>query len=443
MILPELFIDQMKNRLGTEYSEFESALHSLPPVSIRINPDKIENELNIDAQVPWCKAGYYLKERPVFTLDPFFHAGHYYVQEASSMIVDHLLKYLEIKPESKILDLCSAPGGKSTILLSHLKDKGIVHSHEFDQRRASVLKQNIERWGYANNIVTTGSLQFMSRMNLRYDLILIDAPCSGEGMFRKEPEAIRQWNSKKVNQCVAMQKNIMSIADSLIAENGFIIYSTCTWNNLENEEILQSYVSSGRYNSIPIKDHFNLSQSVDPIYSYRAYPHKSKGEGLTFSVLQYQGDTPTTNNTIKSNIIESTTDSDFKSRIFNDSEFTNFTIKNTRYAVPVQIAAYVSEIYRVMSVIHAGIAAGEYKGLDYYPAHGMSQSIYLNPDIPYFNLELTEAIQYLRAITPVNQIKSDSKWMIAKYRSANLGWFKSGGSGLKNYYPKHLRIISF
>jgi 16S rRNA C967 or C1407 C5-methylase (RsmB/RsmF family) len=220
MTLPDLFKVQMKNLLGPEYPDFEEALHISSTPSVRLNPFKSEHQLPLAEPVPWCSGGYYLKERPNFTIDPFFHAGHYYVQEASSMFIDYILRSINFKTNSKILDLCSAPGGKSTLLLSFLATDGFLHCHEYDSFRAGILKQNIERWGYPNTIVTSGAMTQLENLDVRYDLILIDAPCSGEGMFRKEPEALKQWNENKVHHCSHLQKNIMNVADTLCAEDG-------------------------------------------------------------------------------------------------------------------------------------------------------------------------------------------------------------------------------
>lgn len=444
MILQEEFKLQMKNILGQEYSDFIEALHREPMVSIRTNPAKPENQLELFKPVPWCPTGHYLKERPVFTIDPFFHAGHYYVQEASSMFLDYVLNSIEIPLNPKILDLCSAPGGKSSLILSYLNNKGSLHCHEFDPYRQGVLKQNIGRWGYPNAIITYGSLQQLQKLDIRYDIILIDAPCSGEGMFRKEQEAWKQWNPNKVNHCSNIQKSIMAIADNLCTHNGYIIYSSCTWNTSENEEILQEYVKSENYRSVQIENNYPIHESFNSTYTYRFFPHKIEGEGFTISVIQRMRETTTSSTTHKTNIhfkTESTIE--FNDLINEPDRFTSIYFKDNSIAVESELMSHFKSIFERVNTSYFGIPIGMKKGNDFYPAHALSQSMFLHTQIERLDLNRQLSLDYLRALIPNISIKSNSKWLIASYQSANLGWLKTGGQGLKNYLPKNQRIISF
>ncbi len=442
MTLPTEFTKQMTGLLGSEYSDFEYAMQQKPAVSIRINPAKPENELKLSDQVAWCTEGFYIEDRPIFTLDPFFHAGHYYVQEASSMFLDYILKKLNLSPKPRILDLCSAPGGKSSLLLSHLQSRGILHCHEFDVHRHSILKQNIIRWGYPNAIVTYGSLLQLQKLNIKYDVILIDAPCSGEGMFRKEEDALKQWNNKKIGHCQNIQRHILSIADTLCAQQGYIIYSSCTWNTRENEEVLEDYIISNRYEAVEIKHDFPIPQSNKFSFTYRMYPHKIKGEGFTISVIKKQSDTLEKHRKTKSGIL---LQSNVNTPLWlnNSDDMVTIFFKDHYFAIPKDLEEDTIEIFEKVNTSSFGIPLGSFKGDDFYPAHGLSQSILLRNDLESIDLNKQQALNYLRALTPDIVYNSGSKWLTGKYKSASLGWIKSLSTGLKNYFPKNQRIISF
>ncbi|MBK6546342.1 MAG: hypothetical protein IPG12_13885 [Saprospiraceae bacterium] len=445
MNLPLQFIEQMKAILGNEYSDFESSLHDKLPISIRINPFKTENDLILSDPVAWCTNAYYLNERPSFTLDPFFHAGHYYVQEAASMFIDFILKSIELPIHAKILDMCSAPGGKSTLMLANLSQDTLLHCHEFEPLRANVLRQNIERWGYSNTIITQGSLDKLERSDIKYDLILIDAPCSGEGMFRKEKEAINQWNQNKINNCVHMQNQILRIADKLCAENGYIIYSTCTYNTKENEAITNPYLENEKYTSVNIKNDFSICEPNSKNFTYRFFPHKSKGEGFTVSVLKKQEAIKFSENSnyVKKSKIRPSNNTTHFEWLSNPDAFSIIGLKDSLYAISNFWADTIQHLMQIAPIYYAGIPIGQFKGKDFYPAHGLSQSNHFSKNIELSDLEFNQAINFLKSNAPEIAVKQKSKWAIASYRSANLGWLKSNSNGLKNYFPKNQRIISF
>ena len=221
----ENFIDTQKN--------IES------PTSIRLNPFK-KASVQTDQQVPWCAEGYYLDKRPSFTFDPLFHAGCYYVQEASSMFIGHLLK--QIRPDNnepiKILDLCAAPGGKSTLINSALNSNDLLVSNEIIKTRVPVLCDNLNRWGTANIIVTNNDPRDFSRVTGFFDIILVDAPCSGSGMFRKDPAAMSEWSEMNVTLCHQRQERILADVYPALKKDGYLIYSTCSYSHQENEDIL-------------------------------------------------------------------------------------------------------------------------------------------------------------------------------------------------------------
>ena len=250
---------------------FERYLQSFeeePPVSIRLNPKKAEGLSVVDGeQVPWCRGGYYLPQRPNFTMDPLLHAGCYYVQEAASMFLDAVLRQCIVHSaecivhssepdkaqpnyelrtmnyELKCLDLCAAPGGKSTLLRSVLPADCVLYSNEPIRNRASILLENVTKWGYDNHIVTNAYPRDYRKSKMMFDLILCDVPCSGEGMFRKDPATIREWSPQQVDKCAALQREIVSDAWACLQPGGILIYSTCTFNTKENEENIRWYLS--------------------------------------------------------------------------------------------------------------------------------------------------------------------------------------------------------
>ena len=259
--LPKEFIHTTKALMGEE--RFERYLHSFEeetPVSIRLNPMKLpEGKYQMEDAVPWCRNAYYLAKRPNFTFDPLFHAGCYYVQEAASMFLDEVLKtLLRPLPEMKgsnytqeqilstplprreglgvSLDLCAAPGGKSTLLRSALPADCVLYSNEPMQKRASILLENVTKWGYKNHHVTNLYPRDYRKSKMKFDLILCDVPCSGEGMFRKDEATIKEWSPQNVEKCWQLQREIVSDAWACLDDGGILIYSTCTFNTKENEE---------------------------------------------------------------------------------------------------------------------------------------------------------------------------------------------------------------
>ena len=313
--LPAEFTEYTRLLMGAE--RFERYLESFEepaPVSIRLNPKK-KLEVRgkrlevIDGEpVDWCREGYYLKQRPNFTMDPLFHAGCYYVQEAASMFLDEVLRQMHnayvnhqpsaIRPQTA-LDLCAAPGGKSTLLRSALPADCVLYSNEPIRTRASILLENVTKWGYENHIVTNCYPRDYRQAKMKFDLILCDVPCSGEGMFRKDEATIREWSPQQVEKCWQLQREIVADAWACLNEGGFLIYSTCTFNTKENEEnirwILEEF--DAEVVNIEMKPEWNITGSLlegfdEPVY--RFIPGISRSEGLFLCVIRKanHGDCP-------------------------------------------------------------------------------------------------------------------------------------------------------
>ena len=297
-LYPEDFLRKMRNLMQEdEYALFIKALAQPAPVSIRLNPFKKTDCFKDSEQVPWCSEGYYLPARPVFTTDPIFQAGGYYVQEASSMFIEQVINNLHAKNKDlSVLDLSAAPGGKSTHLLSLLSSDSLLVSNEVIRSRVNILEENLVKWGCSNYIVTNNDPADFTRLPDSFDIILVDAPCSGEGMFRKDKEAPLQWSPDNINVCVSRQERILSNILPSLKEGGFLIYSTCTWNEEENESNIRNLLLKENFSSlrIPLNPQWGIKESKTGIndnilYTYRFYPHKLKGEGFTISCIQKAG----------------------------------------------------------------------------------------------------------------------------------------------------------
>ena len=296
--LPAAFIEYTRQLMGEErFGRYLKSFEEEPPVSIRLNPKKMADggwQIEDAEHVPWCRNGYYLKQRPNFTFDPLFHAGCYYVQEAASMFLDEVLRqYLtsDIRPHTS-LDLCAAPGGKSTLLRAALPDDCVLYSNEPIRNRANILLENVTKWGYANHYVTNVYPEAYRKSKHRFDVILCDVPCSGEGMFRKDEATIREWSPQQVEKCWQLQRDIITDAWACLNDGGLLIYSTCTFNTKENEEnirwILDSF-KDAKALDINTKPEWYITDSLlegfhEPVY--RFIPGISRSEGLFVCVLR-------------------------------------------------------------------------------------------------------------------------------------------------------------
>ena len=297
MNLPADFVAETRRIMGDErYNRFVGAFDEEAPTSIRVNPRIVgDGCFDGEKQVPWCSEGYYLNDRPQFTFDPLLHAGCYYVQEASSMFVTHVLRTVDSNHTSQFaLDLCAAPGGKSTALRSVLPDDCVLISNEPMGNRAQILLENVTKWGGPNHIVTNNYPRDFRKAKLKFDLILCDVPCSGEGMFRKDPNAISEWSAQNVEKCWQLQREIVADAWECLNPGGLLIYSTCTYNTKENEEnirwILDTY--DAQVLDIPVDPSWNITGSLlegfnEPVY--RFIPGITRGEGLFVCALRKAG----------------------------------------------------------------------------------------------------------------------------------------------------------
>jgi 16S rRNA C967 or C1407 C5-methylase (RsmB/RsmF family)/NOL1/NOP2/fmu family ribosome biogenesis protein len=441
--LPQPFIDNIQPQLGAEWEAFVASLNTPSPISIRFNPFK-ENNLKNDTQTPvlWCNNAVYLLERPVFTLDSHFHAGAYYVQEASSMLVGWAVKQLcgNQKP-LKVLDLCAAPGGKSTLLSSVIHADSLLICNEVIKSRVGVLKENIQKWGMANVHITNHDPEDFEPLQGFFDLILVDAPCSGEGLFRKNPAAINEWSPQNVQVCSQRQQRILSAIVPLLAPNGLLIYSTCTYNNAENQANAAWLVESKGLTHQPLDVPESWQVSAQQ-YGYQCYPHRVRGEGFYFSIFKNNTDNQTDwwGRSFKSfKKVKPGQAIELRRWLQNPDRF-SFYIKPNDDIIAILTDQIDDLIIIDNNLINKGLGLtmGVFKGQDFIPDHALALSVELNQNMTTLNVTESEALQFLKKENLT--LDTPKGWLVVRYDNLAIGWAKGLGNRLNNYLPKDWRI---
>ena len=439
----------MTRYLGKEeYDQLAEALSLPAPTSIRINPKKNFQLSTLNSQlstVNWCPSGFYLSERPSFTFDPLFHAGCYYVQEASSMFLSHVLREY-VKEPVVALDLCAAPGGKSTLALSELPEGSLLIANEVVRQRANILAENIMKWGNPNCIVTNNYAEDFQAFSHMFDLIICDAPCSGEGMFRKDPDSINEWSLANVDTCWRRQRDIVSNIWHTLKEGGIFIYSTCTYNPLEDEENVAWMAKSLGAEVLschPLKE-WGLTET-----NTHFYPHRIKGEGFFISVLKKteQGardeeqETRSKKRGAKGKGQKTKIPAELKCWLTESDLFTLFEEQEEFKAFPTVHHDFYQLAKSNLKVIHAGIELAFLKGKNLQPSQSLALSNNLNKEAyPTAEVDEQQAIAYLR--TEALQLPADTPkgYVLITYQGHPLGFVKNIGNRANNLYPAEWRI---
>ncbi len=449
---PQAFIDRMKVYLRDEFDAFMLSLDEPVTTSVRLNPKKYklaDSSLPIDKKIAWTENGYYLSERPSFTFDPMFHAGAYYVQESSSMFLEQAFRSIPDGDSAiRVLDLCAAPGGKSTHLLSLMNEDSLLVSNEPIASRNHILRQNLARWGNANVIVTQNKAEDFAKLGHFFDVIVIDAPCSGEGLFRKDKSAINEWSEANVTMCAERQQDILSNIVQCLKPNGYLIYSTCTFEEAENLSNINYLIMEQGMESLCIQnaDSFKpelTSVSIGEAKGYAFYPHRTKGEGFFISLLRKKGHSIERSLTQQKTTNDKTTNEllPYLSQFVNDAE--KFSVLKHQPYFNILPTVFMNDYKRLaqhLYIRNAGISAGEIKGKDFIPAHELSLYQGFKTDFPTAELDMRSAISYLKAESI--SIPTDHKgWMTVKYKGANLGFVKALPNRINNYFPKEWRIL--
>ena len=508
-LIPLEFIEWMRS-LGAPFDneDFFRALEGEPEVCVRLNrrkilPEKMSSDnqasgyaLSISSvfdeegidftPVPWCDTAFYLSKRPQFTLNPLLHGGAFYVQDASSTIYERLVSELLRRDDFprpqgglKVLDMCAAPGGKTTAVINALPDTATVVANEYVEKRARILEENLMKWGFPNVIVTNSDTAVIADCGALFDLVTVDAPCSGEGMMRKEEEARRQWSRGLVEQCAALQRDILRNAVRALKPGGFLIYSTCTFNPEENERNAE-YITTGLgLKPIEILPEGvpetcrRVSAEVSDVPALRFMPHITRGEGLFVSIFR-KDDAAGTDDDIPdyATLTEKRTkksrnrncnrknnskgnnparSEDFTTLLTRDSTFIVSDLKNNDWKESVSEKGVVSlfspevealsEMLGKVRILSCGVKAGEIKGKDLVADASLALSVALDGKrFPNVDLSHDDALKYLRRESVTLGADLPKGIVTVSYRGIKLGTAKHLGNRTNNLYPSYWRI---
>ena len=454
MSLPAPFLQTLEGVVGFNKAAFEAVHTSGETVTaIRVNPNKNSDQILFEhtSPVPWCTHGHYLNTRPSFTLDPSFHAGAYYVQDASSMFLWQALTQVVGDSDGlKVLDLCAAPGGKSTLLSSYFEN-GLVVSNEVIKQRAAVLVENTSKWGAHNMVVTNNDPSHFQSLPQFFDVMVVDAPCSGSGLFRKDPSAIEGWSLDLVALCAQRQQRILADALPALALGGTLIYATCSYDPNEDEHIADWLVNEMGLTpqAIDINNYPGIVESIAPISKapgYRFYPDQIKGEGFFIAAFKKEKEvevgTALTSFKSKEAVLEKLTkkmQEQVAEVLPANDTIATFLQSGMIKAIPAVFESSILQLASQLYIKKAGVSVGELKGKDFIPAHEYALS-YLPLDI--FNkvdLDKEQALSYLRRAE--FNCSGEKGWNLMRYNGLGLGWAKILPNRTNNYYPQEWRIL--
>ena len=447
-MLPAVLLDSLKNVPGFDREAFVAVHESGKQLTtVRMNPAKAAScdpEWEVEGAVPWCPHGLYLKTRPSFTLDPLFHGGAYYVQEASSMFLWEIFRqHAGENTAQRVLDLCAAPGGKSTLIASYFSD-GIVIANEVIKQRVQVLIENITKWGSDHVVVTNSDPAHFQSLPGFFDVMVVDAPCSGSGLFRKDPAAVSEWSEANVQLCSQRQQRILADALPALREDGLLVYATCSYSVDEDEAIAKWLVDE--MNMEPLRLELNSawgiveSEVAGGAYGYRFFPDKAGGEGFFTAVFRK-----------KSNPVRGksrTQALSFPSRQQQQQleSFVSLPDGFSLFSTPEAIRTIRGEWLTDLSILagslyirKAGVELGSLKGKDFVPSHELALSLLAKDQFATLPLTKEQALQYLRR----KEIIADAPvgWTLVQYCALSLGWVKVLPNRINNYYPAEWRIL--
>jgi 16S rRNA C967 or C1407 C5-methylase (RsmB/RsmF family)/NOL1/NOP2/fmu family ribosome biogenesis protein len=443
-MLPDQFIQRIKSQDYIDSEALMNAFEEKPPVSIRLNSSKWIKSPKYSERVDWCINGYYLDKRPSYTLDPLFHAGCYYPQEASSMFLEQaIIQSKESLENICVLDLCAAPGGKSIHLSDLIGQKSLLVANEVIRSRASILAETITKWGSANTIVTQSDPSVFGRLSGFFDIILVDAPCSGEGMFRNS-EAVKEWSVENAAHCSERQKRILMDVWPALKENGILIYSTCTFNPAENEENVNWLLSKHEAETVSMNiERFKGVEEIiyNGIYGYGFYPGKIKGEGFFISVIRkkVKQERKLFRNQKRSVLLPEKIEYEIAKKWTNFSHERLLRWNNDIFALHGNIDDYI-QIVNNMNVIKAGTKIFTVKNNNYVPSHDLAlSSQFIKNTFPHEEINLTNATRYLSRNNFMLNCSSKG-WNIVSYKGVCIGFVNDIGRRVNNYFPVDWRI---
>lgn len=427
--LPQKFLEDMKEILKDEYEDFIKSYEEPKTTGLRVNTLKISKEelLNLNlfnlTQIPWANEGFYYDEtvdRP--GKNPLHEAGAYYLQEPSAMSV---VPKVDVQEGDKVLDMCAAPGGKSTYILSKLNDTGLLVSNEINPIRIKALGENLERFGAKNCIITNTDSNNLRKVFTGYfDKVVIDAPCSGQGMFRKDEVAIKDWSYAKVLECQSIQREIIRDGYEMLKNGGILVYSTCTFAKEENETIINEFI-----------EEFENAKLIE---MDRVWPHKVKGEGHFVAKIQKLEDEDCATKELKTKRLDKEIKDykDFEKKFLNVNIGNKFDLRGENlYLIPEE-----SPDTKKLKVLRYGLHLGVLKKNRFEPSHALSHYLKLEDvkNVEEFKVDDNQILDYLRGNT-INTGKSRG-WVLVSVEGVPIGWGKESNGVLKNHYPKGLRI---
>lgn len=452
MELPAEFLEKMQLILGSEYELFLKSYDEKRKSALRINTLKGGREKlfaalgQVLSPVPWTEDGFFYTDEMQPGKSPLHEAGAYYIQEPSAMVPAELLK---AQPGECILDLCAAPGGKTTKIAADMQGEGLLAANEIHPKRAAILSSNVERMGIKNAVVTNESSdRLLKKFPEFFDGILVDAPCSGEGMFRKDEEAIAQWSEENVLRCAVRQKEILENAAAMLRKGGRLVYSTCTFSPEENERMIIGFLKNHPEFSIETVDTPPCISHGRPeladnderaAFTYRIWPHLTSGEGHFAAVLRKNGDSESTNTYRQSVKVPCPKEYEKLYKAFADEFLINppkgelSAFGENLYIMPPFLPSLDS-----IKVLRFGLHLGTVKKNRFEPSHSLAMA--LKPDdAQCMELKISEKeiFAYLRGETvPAENLKG---WCLVSAEGYTVGWGKAAGGILKNHYPKGLR----
>ncbi len=443
-VLPGSFLARVSEQLGEEASLLFKALEGEPQISVRLNPLKPGAKFDDTVPVPWCEGAFFLAARPKFIRDPFIHSGAYYVQEASSMLLRQLIPF---DRDITVLDLCAAPGGKSTLISSFLSENSILVSNEIVGKRAEILEENVTRWGSHNTIVTSNRPADFGKLQNSFDVIVVDAPCSGEGMFRKDPAVRETWSPGVVMQCASRQKEILQEVMPALKPGGRLIYSTCTFNRDENENVIEWLQGS-------ISDEFEILHFDFPDewgiaggkYFRRCFPHRFRGEGFAFCALEKKGNwkqLKKLNEGLKETLSQTKKEQfrEIAGKFLEaDRDWQFVENENRIFALPKAQFQRMIPFRGKLRHRTLGVPIGTLHFNKFIPDHGLAMYSGLRTEIPRIELSYEDAIRYLKRESLPSAGKSGTGWVLPSFRGHVLGWAKCVNNHLNNHFPAHWKI---
>lgn len=428
--LPDEFLGRLHQQFGQSSTRIVDAFNEGQVQSVRLNSRK-KCSLELGDQIPWSKTGYYLDERPSYALDPLFHAGAYYPQEASSMALEVAVEEVKQRRQvNKVLDLCAAPGGKSTHLLNLLEEASVLMSNEIVPKRFSILYENLIKWGSPNFIASNHRPEKLARLGPVFDLIVVDAPCSGEGLFRKQPDWRLDWSIENCELCANRQSKILQSAISMLRDEGFLIYSTCTLNPDENEHQIERLLSQG-FEEITLST-LEANNFHRLKHGYLATPDAVNGEPFYISLLHYSN--------LQANIRQTKERLKYERCSIDEISGACYALKDTLFQLN-DMQLELSSLMHKAHISHRLPPVGQRKKSIFIPDHFVAMKNDVSTIYPVHDFSLQDALSYLRH-KEVEHKPKEKGWHLISFNQVQIGLAKYDGRRLINKYPIKWRLRS-